>query len=88
MGKNFFILAGTLGGFAALSFLMQAIAHSYGRSLPGDAAMWQTLGLVLVICALVSAVVGIFAMLFEQVHRRHLEREERQRGERARRYGM
>jgi uncharacterized protein (DUF2062 family) len=56
--------------------------------MPGDSAMWQTLGLVLVICALVSSVIGIMAMLFGQVHRRHQEREERQRGERARRYGL
>jgi uncharacterized integral membrane protein len=47
--------------------------------LPGDSALWQTLGLVLFVAALVAAVVGMLTTMFGQVQRRHEERKERER---------
>jgi uncharacterized protein (DUF2062 family) len=78
MGRNFLVLAATLLFFSVVSFAMgwQASSHS---ALPGDASLWQTVGLGLFVCALIAAVVGMLATMFGQVQRREAERRERER---------
>lgn len=78
MGRNLLVLAATLGFFSVVSFAMALVARSH-TALPGDASLWQMVGLVLMIVALFSAVVGMLATMFGQVKRREAERAERNR---------
>lgn len=73
MGRNLYILAASLLVFALLScgVAYSNIADQPGS--PGDAAMWRTMGLVLLVMALVSALGGILSTLFEQAERRSEE---------------
>ena len=70
MGRNLYILAATLLLFALVS---EAVAYSniaQQPGSPGDQALWRTMGLVLLVLALVSALAGVLASLFEQAERR------------------
>jgi uncharacterized integral membrane protein len=78
MGRNLLVLAGTLGLFSAISFVMAFAARSHA-ALPGDSSLWQMVGLVLLIAAMLSAVIGMLTLMFAQVKRREEERSERER---------
>lgn len=82
MGRNLYILSASLLVFALLScgIAYTNIADQPGS--PGDASLWRTMGLVLFVLSLVSALVGIFSTLFEQAERRSEEarRTRRRRG--------
>ncbi len=79
MGRNLYILAGTLGLFAVVSFVLSFtnIAHQLGS--PGDAAMWRMTGLTLLCGGLVVALLGVLSALFEQAERRASEAREQKR---------
>ncbi len=83
MGRNFFVLAGTLALFSLVSCGMQWSAgwHSApgGGNLPGDSSLWQTMSLVLLLLAMVAAVTGMLTTMYGQVERRHREQKERDR---------
>lgn len=70
MGRNLYILAASLMLFAVLSCAMAYTRLADEPGSPGDAAMWRTMGLVLLVMALVSALAGILTTLFEQMERR------------------
>jgi hypothetical protein len=44
---------------------------------PGDAALWKTIGLVMMLLALSAALIGTVFGLYEQARRRFLERQQR-----------
>jgi len=71
MGRNLYILAATLGLFGFISIIVaySNIAHQPGS--PGDVSLWRTMGLGLILVALVVALAGILAALFEQAEQRH-----------------
>ena len=77
MGRNLYILAGTLGGLALLSVLLSFTNIAGEPGSPGDAALWRTTGIALVALALIIGLAGILSSLFEQAERR----AEEQRGE-------
>lgn len=79
MGRNLYILAGSLALFALLScgVALTNIAHQPGS--PGDASLWRTMGLVLFLVALLVALAGILSTLFEQAERRAHEARRSQR---------
>ena len=79
MGRNLYILAGSLALFALLScgVAFTNIAHQPGS--PGDASLWRTMGLVLFLVALLVALAGILSALFEQAERRADEARRSQR---------
>ena len=79
MGRNLFILAGTLALFALIScgIAFSNIAQQPGS--PGDEAIWRTMGMVLILVSLVVALAGIMATLFEQAERRAEEARRRRR---------
>jgi heme/copper-type cytochrome/quinol oxidase subunit 2 len=83
MGRNFFVLAATLALFSLVSCGMQwsaaGPATANAGSLPGDASLWQTMSLVLMILALIAAVVGMLTTMYGQVKRRDSEQRERDR---------
>jgi hypothetical protein len=81
MGRNLYILAGSLCLFALIScgIAYTNIARQPGS--PGDVALWRTMGLVLFVISMVVALAGVLSSLFEQAERRS---EEARRGRRKR----
>lgn len=77
MGRNLYILAGSLMVFALIScgVAYSNIAHQPGS--PGDASLWRTMGLVLFLIALLVALAGILSSLFAQAERRTEETRRR-----------
>jgi Na+/proline symporter len=73
MSRNFYILAASLGFFALLSAGMSMIPSSFQPELPANGQLWRTVFLVLILCALVAALIGVMSNLFEQVDRRSEE---------------
>ena len=73
MGRNLYILAAALLVFALLSCVVAYTNIAQQPGSPGDTAMWRTMGLVLLVMALVSALGGILSTLFEQAERRSEE---------------
>ena len=73
MGRNLFILAGTLGTLALIAAALSFTNIAQQPGSPGDAALWRTTGLVLFCLALVISLAGIFSSLFEQAERRDTE---------------
>jgi hypothetical protein len=82
MGRNLYILAGTLGGLALLSVVLSFTNIAGQPGSPGDASLWRTTGIALFGIALVVALAGILSTLFAQAERRAEEhrRNERRRG--------
>ena len=83
MSRNLYILGATLLVLSLIScgLAWTRVAHAPGS--PGDVALWRTIGLVLLLLALVSSVIGTLTAMFEQSSRRNQEQARRQRrGER------
>ena len=70
MGRNLYILSGTLGFFALVSFVLSWTNISNQPGSPGAASLWRFTGVVLLVSALVVALAGILSSLFEQAERR------------------
>ena len=70
MGRNLFILAATLGLFALVSCGVAYTNIAQQPGSPGDASLWRTMGLGLMVVALVIALAAILSSLFEQAERR------------------
>jgi hypothetical protein len=81
MSRNFYILAATLLLLALISAGMALIPSSFQPGLPANASLWRTLGLFLLLIALIAALVGVMSQLFEQVdrHSEQARQEERRR---------
>lgn len=73
MSRNFYILAAVLGFFALLSGGMSLVPASFQPGLPANGSLWRTVGLVLLLAGLASALIGVMTHLFEQVDRRSEE---------------
>jgi hypothetical protein len=73
MGRNLYILAGSLILFALIScgIAYTNIARQPGS--PGDVSLWRTMGLVLFVVGLFIALAGVMSSLFEQAERRDEE---------------
>ncbi len=84
MGRNLYILAGTLTLLAAISIGLSYTNIAQQPGSPGDVALWQTTGLALFVIALVVALAGILSSLFEQAERRDEEARRERRRERSR----
>jgi len=78
MGRNLYILAGSLTVFALLSCGIAYTNIAQQPGSPGDQSLWRTMGLVLFLVALVAALAGILSTLFRQAERR--SKEMRRRG--------
>ncbi|MCU1226005.1 MAG: hypothetical protein JWQ42_4098 [Edaphobacter sp.] len=70
MGRNLFILAGTLALFSLISCGVAYTNIAQQPGSPGDASLWRTMGLVLFVVSLAVALAGILSSLFEQAERR------------------
>ena len=81
MGRNLYILGGTLGALALLSVALSFSHFGEVAGTPSDASLWPTTGIALLAIALIVSLAGVLSSLFEQAERR----AEEQRGERRRR---
>jgi len=70
MGRNLYILAGTLLLFALVAFGLSLSNIAQQPGSPGDASLWRTMGLGFFVLSMVIALGGIFSTLFEQAERR------------------
>lgn len=70
MGRNLYILATSLLLFSLLSCGVAFTNIAAEPGSPGDASLWRTMGLVLLVMALIAALAGILTTLFEQAERR------------------
>ena len=59
MGRNLYILAATLTLFSLISCGVAFTNIAQQPGSPGDAALWRTMGLVLLVIALVIALAGV-----------------------------
>ena len=78
MGRNLYILAGTLTLLAGVSIALSYTNIAQQPGSPGDVSLWRTTGLTLFVIALVVALAGVLTSLFEQAERR-LEEDRRSR---------
>jgi hypothetical protein len=70
MGRNLYILAGTLGGLAIVSVIVSFTNIAGQPGSPGDALLWRTTGIALLAVALIVGLAGILSTLFGQAERR------------------
>jgi hypothetical protein len=85
MSRNFYILAATLWLCALISAGMALVPSSFQPGLPANASLWRTVGLLLLLAGLASALIGVMSNLFEQVDRRSEQaRQESRRRRRGR----
>lgn len=70
LSRNLYILAGTLGFFSLVSYIIgfSGIAHEPGA--PQDSSLWQMIGIILLLLALLVALFAVFQTMFEQAERR------------------
>lgn len=70
MGRNLYILAATLAGFALVSLGLSFTNIAQQPGSPGDSALWRTMAISLFVVALFVALAGVLSALFEQAERR------------------
>lgn len=85
MGRNLYILAGTLLILAIVSFGVSYTNIAQQPGSPGDVALWRTMGLVLFVISAVVGLGGILSSLFEQAERHTEQQREEQRRARRKR---
>lgn len=70
MGRNLYILGGTLGSLALLSIALSFSPSGETPGTPSDASLWRTTGVALLAVALTISLAGVLSSLFEQAERR------------------
>ena len=70
MGRNLYILAGTLLLFAIISFGVSYTNIAEQPGSPGDISLWRTMGLSLFVISMIVALAAVLSSLFEQAERR------------------
>ncbi len=78
-GKSLYILAGTLGFFAVVSFLLAFTNITQEIGAPSESPLWRTLGIFLIAGALIVLLIGVLQTMFEQAERRDTEHRRIQR---------
>jgi hypothetical protein len=81
MSRNLYLLAASLLLFSLVSCGMSLIPNALQPGLPANGSLWKTIGLVLLLTSLLSALAGILTAMFEQVERRTEERMRRELNE-------
>lgn len=70
MGRNLYILAGTLAFFALASFGMSFLQFAHEVGSPGDVSLWRMMATGFFVLSMIVALVGSLSSLFEQAERR------------------
>jgi hypothetical protein len=79
MGRNLYILAGTLGLLSIVSIALSFTNIASQPGSPGDASLWRTTSIALLCIALIVTLAGILSSLFEQAERRATTERQRRR---------
>ncbi len=79
MSRNLYLLSAVLLVFALGSFGMSWTPSANHPGLPGVAQMWRMISLALFVLGTLACLSGTVINLFEQVSRRHDERQRRER---------
>ena len=81
MGRNLYILAGTLGTLALISVALSFSHIGDTPGVPTDSSLWRTTGVALLAVSLIIALAGVLSALFEQAERRaDTQRNRKRRG--------
>ena len=78
MSRNLYLLAASLLLFSLISCGMSLVPNALQPGLPVNGSIWKTIGLVLLLLSLLSALAGVLTAMFEQVERRSQERMRRE----------
>ncbi len=81
MSRNLYFLAASLLLFSLISCGMSLVPNALQPDLPVNGSLWKTVGLVLFLASLLSALAGVLTAMFEQVERRSEERMRRELNE-------
>jgi disulfide bond formation protein DsbB len=81
MGRNLYILAGTLLVFAIVSFGISYTNIAQQPGSPGDTSLWRTMGLTFFFVSMVISLAAVLSSLFEQAER-HTDEKRRERRQR------
>lgn len=73
-GKSLYLLAGTLGFFAVVSFVLAISGMAQEPGAPSESSLWRVLGLFLVVGALIVLLIAVLQTMFAQAERRERER--------------
>jgi hypothetical protein len=87
MSRNLYFLAASLLLFSLVSCGMSLVPNALQPDLPVNGSLWKTIGLVLMLASLLSALAGVLTAMFEQVERRSQERLRRELNEGLARLG-
>ena len=79
MGRNLYILAGTMGALALVSIVLSFTNIAQQPGSPGDASLWRMTSIALLCVALVVTLAGVLSSLFEQAERHTEESRRRKR---------
>ena len=96
LSRNLYILAATLVFFALLCYVIGFTGITHEPGAPPDGSLWRTIGIVLLVLGLFTALLGVLQGMFEQAERRtpggqanlrreHLRQREDQKNQRKRR---
>jgi hypothetical protein len=78
MSRNLYLLAASLLLCSLISFGISFIPNALQPGLPVNGSISKTIGFVLLLLALLSALAGVLTAMFEQVERRSQERMRRE----------
>ena len=70
MGRNLYILAGTLVLFALVCFAVSFTNVAQQPGSPGDGALWRTMSIAFLLISMIVGLAGVVSSLFEQAERR------------------
>ena len=70
LSRNLYILAGTLCFFALLSYVLAVTGFAHETGAPADDSLWRTIGIILLLLALVIGLLAVLQSMFEQADRR------------------
>ncbi len=70
MGRNLYILAGTLFFFALVSLGLSFSNIAQQPGSPGDSALWRTMSIAFFFLSLLISLAATLSSLFEQAERR------------------
>ena len=70
LSRNLYILSATLLFFSVLSYVVAFTGLAHEPGAPADASLWRTIGIVMLLLSLVTALLGVLQSMFEQADRR------------------
>jgi hypothetical protein len=70
LSRNLYILAGTLLFFSLVAYAMALTGFAHEPGTPSDDSLWRTIGIILLLLSLATALLGVLQHMFEQADHR------------------